>query len=416
MTALDEMPFEILSRVVDFFEPSVDTASLISLMQVSKTMWDCAGRRLYAILTLDRDQVVKLIAGADCQPPMDSSSPCAPPSLSERTRTALSFVRRLTLLGPWPQPVLDLLWDATLPGQVLFPNVVQVLFEIGPPFERPARRRRPEKRDHRAFVFGTIDACVLGTANEVVMFQLPAWRYRTITCHELDTGYLLEHILSDECYLNCDLWRIFQSDTQEALQNAAACLAFESGKDLPAPWNPNLPPSPVQLYLKEGATLGKKMVEWYDAEQSHRIKVFADTPNILQIHHFPRSGEGCPACALCGTSYAEFYNVPADWRAGKRWRARELQKIQMWIAPTNRAWWKMELGGWTPSATSSEESLSSYEDTSGDSDDSSIGEVSTDEASESLDPDEARDNLSASSSGGSSEESSAASVQHVTSE
>lgn len=415
MTAFDELPTEILRSVVDCLRPPDDSATLISLMRVSRTMWEIAGRQLYANLTLDKDQVVRLIAGADWQPPKDSSSPRVPLSLSKRTRTALSFVRRLTLLGLWHQPILDLLCDATVAGKPLFPHVEQVLLDIGPPFQRWSRSRRPSPRDPGIFIFGAIDACVFGDGNEVVLFQLPAQRYRSITLHEVGTGILVQRIVGNGEYIRCEQWRSFQTGTQDALEMAAAYIETEAGKDLPAPWRPNLPPSPVQLYLKEGVTLGKKMVEWFDAEQSDRIRVFADTTNILQIHHFPRSGEGCLPCALCGTSYAGSHDLHADWRTGKTWRAKELQKLQIWISPANRAFWRMNVGRWTPSGTSSEESLSSYEDSSEDSDDDSSGEVSTteDEASESADPDDARDDLSASSSGGSSEESSAASAQYV---
>lgn len=352
MTALDGLPIEVLRSIVDQLHPTADSTTLLSLLRVSNALWDCAARRLYADLTLTKRQVVMLIVSPDRKPTTANSDrpEPVPMQLSRRTRKALSFVHRLTILGPWPQPILDMLWDVTLAQQPLFPNVVQVLFDFGPPFQRLPLPRPPlETREPGIFVFNSVDACVLGNDNMLSLFQLPARSYRSITCHEVDTSDVLQDILGNEEYLQCDQWRCFQSDTQGALQNAACCLESEFGQSFPAKWEPRVPPHPVQLYLREGATLGQKMVEYYDAHQNGWIKVFADTHDILQIHHFPRGGAGAPSCFICGTylccpSRRKTARGRANHCLGKTWRAGELQRINVWIQPTFRDDWRRDIG------------------------------------------------------------------------
>lgn len=298
----DDLPDEVLRCVVDWLHPSDDSPALLNLMQVSSLMWECAARRLYADLTLDEDQVVALIAGADWQPPTDSSGRVQL-LLSQRTRTALSYVRRLTILGPWRQPIIDMLWDAATIDCPLFPNVVQVLLNLDPSLDHPYHLRYPERQDsHGIFIFDTIDACVLSEQNAEVLFKLPARRYNSFTCHEVRTGVSLAVIQENDAYQHWKYWHSFQSDAEEALRLAASWLSFRARRLSTHCWDPGASSLlPVQLYLKEGAELGRLMAEWYDANQHERLRVFADSRDVLQIRHYPRSGAGAPPCLLCGT-------------------------------------------------------------------------------------------------------------------
>lgn len=301
MTPPERLPVEVIRCVVDQLDPSDDSATLLSAMRVSNLMWECAARRLYADLTLDKKQVEALIAGADWQPP-DNPSGRVPLSLSERTRTALSYVRRLTILGPWSQPIIDMLWDATTLDGPLFPNVMQVLLDLDPSLDHPFHLRYPEWRDnHGIFIFDTIDACVLSEQNAEVLFKLPARRYKSFTCHEVATGGSLAVIQENDVYQHWEYWHSFQSDAEEALRLAASWLSFRACRLSTEGWDPgasSLPP--VQLYLKEGAELGRLVAEWYDANQHERLRVFADSRDVLQVSHYPRSGAGAPPCLLCG--------------------------------------------------------------------------------------------------------------------
>ncbi|EJT49213.1 hypothetical protein A1Q1_01694 [Trichosporon asahii var. asahii CBS 2479] len=333
------LPMDVLRCVVDHLHPLEDSDTLLSLMRVSSTMWECAARKLFADLSLTESQAVMLFgAGSDRETPIDLCR--RPHPLSGRVRKALSFTRRLTIKGPWAQTVLDMMWEATIAGHTLFPNVQQVLFGIASSasFDLPGRSRR--KREPGVYIFDTVDACVLGDVNVNNLFELPAQRYRSITCHEADVGDMLAYNLGDEDYFRCDLWQYFQSDTQQALDYAAASIELKAGRNYPARWTPRLPLHPVQLYLKDGTKLGERLVKWYNDEQCTWIKPFADISNILQIHHFPRSGAGAPPCAACG----------------KTWRAGELRKFGIFIPSINRAFWKRTLGGWSSSDTSSDES------------------------------------------------------------
>lgn len=312
MTTTSGLPIDVLRCVVDQLHPVEDSDTLLCLMRVSSTMWECAVRKLFADLSLTESEVVTLFdAGPDRETPND---PCRRPHpLSGRARKALSFTRRLTIKGPWAQNVLDMMWEATIAGHPLFPNVQQVLFDFGGSASIDLPGRSPRTREPGVYIFGTVDACVLGNDNVNNLFELPAQRYRSITCHEADVGHMLAYILGDEDYFRCDLWQFFQSDTQQAIDYAAASIELKAGKNYPARWTPRLPLHPVQLYLKDGTKLGERLVKWYDDEQCSWIKPFADISNILQIHHFPRSGAGAPPCAVCGTSMASLSLRAAHW-------------------------------------------------------------------------------------------------------
>lgn len=331
----DALPPEVLGCIVDWLDPAEDSASLLSLMRVSQALWDPAARRLYASITLDRDQVVLLIAGRGWEPPPDSLDP-APMTLTERTRLALSFVRRLKILGYWTTSIVEMLWAAAAGrDEPLFPNVEQLLLDIGPPvvaYAPPLRCGRPEPG--ALFIFGTVDVCILGDENHGLLFRLPARRYRSFTCHESHAAFALKEIWRYDDYRRWESWRSFQSDAWESvsvLENSLSALTWDDYKDDRVPDFFHLPP--LQLYLNDGVALGEDIVAHWDDHKAFNLRVFSDIPHILQIHHFPPSGEGCPPCELCGMSHRVLvcsFGMSADNLQGKTWRAQEFAEKRNW--------------------------------------------------------------------------------------
>lgn len=316
MATLDQLPTDVLRSIIDWLDPTedADLAALLNLMRVSSTMWESAARRLYAELVLDEKQVVALIVGSSPSPsagqPLSDQSdqsaqaPQAPVALCRRTRTALSFTHSLTVLGPWSQSVLDMVWGTTTRECPLFPNVQQVVFDL-------KKRDRPRydpflpSREQGTFVFNEVDACILSDQNVHALFQLPAQKYRSITCHEVSVRHLLSHFLRDEKGLNSGPnsgpWQAFQSDSETTLRETACDIEFLATRNFPARWIPKVPLFPLQIHLKDGVRFGNEMVAFYDSRQSDWINVFSHCTDIVQVHHYPRDGAGAPPCMLCGT-------------------------------------------------------------------------------------------------------------------
>lgn len=338
MTIWEHLPFDVLRCVVDSLHPSKDSGTLLNLMRVSSTLWGCAARRLYSDLALTEDQVIVLLAAGSNRELPAQQSALAPRPLNRRVRTALSFVHRLTIVGPWSQTALDVVWTVALAEHLLFPNVQQVLFNIGRS-DPKLPGRFPRAREGGAFVFSTVDVCVLGSVNMNGLVELPAERYRSITCHEVNVGHMLEHILKDGDFSHCDQWSFFQSDTHRALDSAAATIEYKAGRNYPTRWDPEVPLHPLQLYLKDGAKLGERLMQWFEEDQTSRIRVVTEMSKIMEVHHFPRSGAGASPCSVCGTSSASplLCGTIANRCSGRTWRAAELRKFDILIPSINRA-------------------------------------------------------------------------------
>lgn len=330
---LEDLPAEVLQCVVDNLDPACDTPTLLSLMRVSSSMWEAAARRLYATMALDRDQVVLLIAGRWRRRPDDApasdAADRAPVVLSQRTRLALSFVRRLTLLGYWTTSIVEMLWDAAAQGaRPLFPNVEQLLLDIGPPFDwravpwlRCARPTHPE-----FFVFDSLDVCILGDENQDLLFRLPARHYRSITCHEVALCSWLARAWDPGDSLQWDEWRCFLSDAWEGVETTACDLQRLTWDDFEEDHIPPFRLPPLQVCLNYGDTLGKDIVDHFEERYSnHDLRVFKDTSHIVQFSHFPPDGEGASPCKLCGT-----YAVVRLGRATNASKARRGDPRNSW--------------------------------------------------------------------------------------
>lgn len=304
---LDALPTEVLRCIVECLDPHDDAGALLALMRTSSLMWEEAARRLYASITLDREQVVLLIAGRGWKLRPDHAPATKPGSralvmVKERTRLALSFVRRLRILGYWTTAIVEMLWDAAAGGaRPLFPNVEQLLLDIGPPcvsYPPWIQCELPAKPSF--YIFDTVDVCVLGDESKDLLFKLPTKRFRTITCHEAGLGSWLWRSRSDES-LHWDMWRAFLSDAWEALQVTASDLNRLTWDDYEHGRVPEFRLPPLQVCLNYGERLGSDIVEHFeDQYQEHEMGVISDIPHIVQIHHFPPDGEGCEPCELCG--------------------------------------------------------------------------------------------------------------------
>lgn len=302
MTALDDLPTEILEMIVAWLDPADDATALTNLMRTSKTIWEKAARRLYADLTFEEKQVMAMFTGSAPQPLLEQTAPY-PVSLSQRTRTALSFTHRLTFIGPWRQAVLDVVWNAATPNRPLFPNARQVFFDMKPPH---GRRRddvcQPNRCDGK-FVFDKIDVCVLGKENLHALVQLPARRYRSITGHDVDAYVLLDYFLAHAAKRTfTGRWQCFQSVTDETLSDVACGIQTAAERRFPARWTLKAPAFPFRVHVKDGIKLGRKIASRYDETQSGFLKVFSHCTDIVQIRHYRLNGAGASPCTLCGKS------------------------------------------------------------------------------------------------------------------
>ncbi|EJT49200.1 hypothetical protein A1Q1_01681 [Trichosporon asahii var. asahii CBS 2479] len=286
-------------------------------------MWEEAARRLYASITLDRDQVVLLIAGRGWKLRPDHASATkpenrAPVKLAQRTRLALSFVRRLKILGYWTTAIVEMLWDAAAQGaRPLFPNVEQLLLDIGPPcVSYPPWIQCELPSPPTFYIFDTVDVCLLGDESKDLLFKLPAKRYRSVTCHEVLLGSWLWRERSG-LGTTWDEWRCFASDAWEAIQVAASDLNRLTWDDYEHGRVPKWDLPPLQVCLNYGESLGSDIIEHFeDQYPDHGMRVIRDAPHIVQIEHFPPDGDGCEPCELCSET----------------WRSQELVEKRRWRA------------------------------------------------------------------------------------
>lgn len=307
---------------MDWLDPADDTATLLSLMRVSNSCWDAAARRLYTSIALDRDQVVLLIAGPHWRAPLIDAPRCGSSghnllTLSDRTRRALSFVRRLRIVGHWSRDVVEMLWAAAAGrGSPLFPNVVHLFLDIGLPSHASyvpySRSDHPDLSD--LFIFDTIDVCVLGDENRELLFVLPAKRYRSITCHEVLPCRRLSSAWECDDSPQWESWRCFLSDAWEAVHTMGEDLAKLTRNDNEEDRTPPFRLPPLQLCLNYGVTLGRDVVthfenQYHEHHHEQRMRIFSSLSHVLRIHHYPPNGEGCPPCELCGV-----YKLLADGR------------------------------------------------------------------------------------------------------
>jgi len=165
------LPYEILAQIVGALDPVGDRHRLLDLLTISSTFWELAARQLYSCLSVDSEQIGQLVAAGK--------------NLSSRSRQSLTFVRRLRISPHLSEAAVESLWAAAVPGEVLFPNARQLIYEdhcVYNSYEWEKRHLRPQ-RPSDIVLFDDVDMCFTGHSCYPNLFLLPIRTVRTMTIH-----------------------------------------------------------------------------------------------------------------------------------------------------------------------------------------------------------------------------------------
>lgn len=290
-TPVPVLPFEILGAIVSTLDPITDRATLITLSQVSTSLWECAASQLYRHLTVTGEELDRLLdSGIQpwyrgrkfTQTRLQSLRRKGESRLTERTRRCLGFVRRLQLLGP-PQN-FPKIWDLTVSNTPLFPHAVEVIID---PYTGPYRSWDPPVPSYEAdvYIFDAVDVCINSHNTLDELELLPARCFRTISLH----GNNPAHVLRREHALQWRMCRIYAPRhlhfTRELEQrwNRPGCYRSPSF----APANPTQLCSSVDSIEPDELVIqGLKSYYNLQSEWNEEMKIVLN--------------DDCPSCEVCG--------------------------------------------------------------------------------------------------------------------
>lgn len=304
------LPPELARHVVSYLDPTKDRQSLINVLGVSTTWWEAGAQVLYQDMTLDPERLRRLISGGQPVDLEERHKLIAPkqrtitrrlhrklqPSggmLSPRTRRALQFVERLTLIAAFSETDYKMLCAiaGAVPNVPLFPRVHTLCCRTrsDSEFQDWYEGRIPNVAGPGVVFFDCLDVCLVGI-HSVIPLCLPAKRIRSLTCHRLLADGLLKHHLPkpgesvvvyedyigrlatmvaiDSCLLN---WK-HELETRTDVHVRICIRISEEGR--------------LRVLARFAASVG------WEPQATAKI----------QLLFYGDNGIGCPPCVVCGKS------------------------------------------------------------------------------------------------------------------
>ncbi|WOO77454.1 uncharacterized protein LOC62_01G001033 [Vanrija pseudolonga] len=164
------LPLEVMDIVLKHLDVNTDRAAFLSLLRVSSVYWHMAARVLYRNVDISGRKMRKLLRNKTGH-------------LTDRQRTALSFIKRLDLMNLEPGN-LESMNKFGIPNVPLFPNVYKVHIY----FTKPApdyREPWPRPADD-LLIFSSPDMCSWDGGQRLPSLHIRTRTIGTLSVHAVD--------------------------------------------------------------------------------------------------------------------------------------------------------------------------------------------------------------------------------------
>ncbi|RSH76549.1 uncharacterized protein EHS24_005538 [Apiotrichum porosum] len=304
------LPPELVRHIVSYLNPKKDQRSLINVLAVSTTWWDAGAQVLYQDMTLDPERLRLLISGGQPAELAERHKLIAPTQravtrslhrrlqppggmLSPRTRRALQFVERLTLIASFSEAdyVMFCAIAGAVPNTPLFPRVRTLCYRTRSDslFGDWYRGRIPKAAGPGVVFFDCPDLCLVG-AQSVILFCLPARRIQSITCHFLLTDDLLNHRLPRQGE-SVVVYEDFAGRLASVVEMNSCLLKWE--RELQKQSDVN-----VRICIRSSEAGRFDIL----ARLAGSVGWEPQATAKIQLLFYGDNGIGCPPCVVCGKS------------------------------------------------------------------------------------------------------------------